>query len=98
VPSLIQDGYREAAAKSGAQVSATTEAIVTIDSYSDRSDAARVLAGVFAGKDEIRATVKFMERTFVVEDYYRNAWFGIESLAKKIGEMIFAQVKQSSSR
>jgi len=93
VPALILEGYKEAAAKSGVQISTASEATVTIKEYSDRNDAARFLAGAFAGKDEIRTVVTHKEKRFAVEDYYRNAWLGIESLAKKIGEMVFAQMR-----
>lgn len=93
IQTLIQEGYKEAAAKSGAQISSTSEASVTIKEYSDRDDAARFLAGAFAGKDEIRAEVTYQGKKFEVTDYYRNAWLGIDSLAKKIGEMVFAQMK-----
>ena len=93
MPALILEGYKEAAAKSGAQVSTASEATVVIKEYSDRNDAARFLAGAFAGKDEIRTVVTHKGKTFMVEDYYRNAWLGIESLARKIGELVFAQVK-----
>lgn len=93
VSPLILEGYREAATESGMQVSSTLEATVTIKQYSDRNDAARHLLGIFAGEDAIQANVTYQEKTFIVEDYYRNAWLGIESLAKKIGEMVFAQMK-----
>lgn len=92
VAGLIAEGYKEAAMKSGAQVSLNSDAIVTIKEYSDRNDAARFLVGVFAGKDEIKATVSDQDKKFEVEDYYRNAWFGIESLSKKIGLMIFEKI------
>lgn len=93
VSALIVEGYREAAGKSGVSISSTSEATVTIQEYSDRNDAARVLAGAFAGKDEIRTVVTYQDRKFGVEDYYRNAWLGIESLAKKIGGMVFTQIQ-----
>lgn len=93
VPALIVDGYNAAAIKAGAVISTTKVAIVTIKEYSDRNDAARFLVGIFAGKDEIKATVATGEKNFSVEDYYRNAWLGIESLAKSIGEKIFDQTK-----
>ncbi len=93
VPALIMEGYKEAAAKSGVQISTASEATVTIKEYADRNDAARFLAGAFAGKDEIRTVVTHNGKRFEVEDYYRNAWLGIESLAKKIGEMVFAQIR-----
>lgn len=50
------------------------------------------MVGIFAGKDAIKATVAAEDKTFVVEDYYRNAWLGIEALARKIGEMTFEEI------
>lgn len=93
VPSLIVAGYKESASESGAQVAATSDATVTIKEYADRSDGARFFAGAFAGKDQIRADVTYNEKKFTVTDYYRNAWLGIEALAKKIGGMIFEKIK-----
>jgi hypothetical protein len=94
VPSLIVEGYRSAAAKSGAKLASGQEATVSIKEYAARDDGARFMMGAFAGKDEIKAAVSFQEKQFMVEDYYRNAWLGIEDLAKKIGEMIFERVTQ----
>lgn len=96
VPALIQQGYVDAAAKAGVQVAGDKQASLTIKEYADRNDLARFMAGVFAGKDEIKAVVKFGGRTFQVEDYYRNAWLGIEVLAKKIGAMTFDELRQAS--
>lgn len=92
VPGLIQQGYRDAAAKAGVQLSADKQAALTIKDYADRNDAARFMVGIFAGKDAIKATVAAEDKTFVVEDYYRNAWLGIEALARKIGEMTFEEI------
>lgn len=93
VPALIVQGYRDAAAKAGAQVSATAEATVTIKDYTERNDTARFLVGAFAGKDEIVTEVTHKDKSFKVEDYYRNAWLGIDALASKIGAMVFTQIK-----
>jgi len=49
-----------------------------IQEYSDRN-VREIFVGAFAGKDEIRAEVIYQEKKFIVEDYYRNAWLGIES-------------------
>lgn len=95
VPGLIQQGYRDAAAKAGVQVAQDRQASLTIKEYADRNDAARVMVGMFAGKDEIKATVSADGRSFVVEDFYRNAWLGIEVLARKIGEMTFAEIHKA---
>ena len=94
IPSLILDGYKEAAAKSGVFIAPTVDALVTIKKYSDRDDTVRLLVGIFAGKDEIQAVVTYQSKQFLVEDYYRNAWLGIESLATKIGWMIFEEIKK----
>lgn len=93
IPSLIVEGYNEAAGKAGHKVSTTKEASLTIKEYTARNDAARFLAGAFAGKDEIKAVIAYQGKTYAVEDYYRNAWLGIDTLAKKIGEMSYAELK-----
>ncbi len=93
IPGLIVEGYNAAAAKAGHKVSATKEANLVIKEYTARNDAARFLAGAFAGKDEIKAVTTYQGKTHAVEDYYRNAWLGIDVLAKKIGEMTHAQIK-----
>jgi hypothetical protein len=93
IPGLIVEGYNEAAAKAGHKVSATKEANLVIKEYTARNDAARFLAGAFAGKDEIKAVISYQGKTYAVEDYYRNAWLGIDVLAKKIGEMTLAEIK-----
>ncbi|MFM9879895.1 MAG: hypothetical protein ACKVOO_05735, partial [Burkholderiaceae bacterium] len=80
-------------AKAGHKVSATKEANLVIKEYTARNDAARFLAGALAGKDEIKAVISYQGKTYAVEDYYRNAWLGIDVLAKKIGEMTHAEVK-----
>jgi len=94
VPGLIVEGYTSAAIKSGATVVAGQQATVIIKEYAARDDAARFLVGAFAGKDEIKADVTFESKHFMVEDYYRNAWLGIEALARKIGGMVFEKVQQ----
>lgn len=93
IPSLIVAGYNEAAAKAGRKVTTQKEASLTVKSYTAREDASRFLAGAFAGKDEIKAVIAYQGRTYSVEDYYRNAWLGIDTLAKKIGEMSYAELK-----
>jgi hypothetical protein len=93
VPGLIVVGYNNAAAQAGLKVSSTTEASVVIKEYAARDDTSRFIAGAFAGKDEIKAVVSYQGREFMVEDYYRNAWMGIQDLARKIGEMIVEKMK-----
>lgn len=89
VPGLIQEGYAKAAADAGVQVSSTETATLTINDLSYRSAGARIAVGAFAGKDEIKAEVVHKDKKFAIEDYYRNAWQGISSLARKIGGMAY---------
>lgn len=93
VPPLIVEGYNAAAVQAGAVVTADRQATMTIKAYEARSDAGRLLAGALAGKEEIKAEISYQDKKYAVEDYYRNAWQGIESLAKKIGEMAFDKLK-----
>jgi hypothetical protein len=94
VPGLIVEGYTNAAAKSGAKLVPGKEATLTIREYSARDDGARFVVGAFAGKDEIKASVNFQGKQFMVEDYYYTAWLGIEALARKIGEMTFERMSK----
>lgn len=94
IPGLIIEGYNEAASKAGRKVSTTNEATVTIKEYTVRGGAARFLAGALAGKDEIKAVIVYGGKTYAIEDYYRNAWLGIEALAKRIGEMSYAELEK----
>ncbi len=93
IAGLVIDGYTQAAAKVGAKVSAANEATLTIKEYRARGDAARFFVGIFAGRDEIKAVITYQGKTFMVEDYYSNAWQGIDSVAKNIGEMAYGQLK-----
>ena len=94
IPGLIAEGYNSAAAESGSKIVPAKEVVVSIKEYAARGDAARFLGGAFAGKDEIKAVVAFGDKQFTVEDYYRNAWLGIDHLATKIGRMVFEQVSK----
>jgi hypothetical protein len=69
VPGLIVEGYTSAAAESGAKPASGEQVTVSIKEYSSRDDVARHLLGVFAGKDEIKATVSLHGRQLIVTDY-----------------------------
>jgi hypothetical protein len=94
IAELIVEGYEMAVSGAQAKIVAQREALVVIKEYSARDDAARFMLGAFAGKDEIKAAVAYQEKTFMVEDYYVNAWLGIDHLARKIGELVFEGVSQ----
>jgi hypothetical protein len=90
---LIAEGYNEAAAQAGAKVNPAMQATLTVKEYTARNDAARFLVGVFAGRDEIKASVAYGSQQYQVEDYYANAWLGIDALSRKIGELAFQKMK-----
>jgi hypothetical protein len=94
VPGLIAKGYADAAAKAGVKIASDSGATLTITSYTQRPPAARVMLGIFAGKDEIKATVTYKNKTFEVEDYYLNAWLGMNALSERIGEMAFEKMRK----
>ena len=92
VPALIAEGYAAAAAEYGVKVTTEPGVTVAIREYAARDAAARFILGILAGRDVIKAAVTVKERSFVVEDYYQNAWLGIDELAKNIGQMVFHRV------
>lgn len=92
IPALIAQGYARAAADKGAKVTANADVSVAIQEYAARDAGARFFLGALAGRDVIKAAVRYKESYFMVEDYYANAWLGIEELATKIGEMVFQRV------
>ena len=93
IQELIVAGYKESAANSGVNVSDSDLANLKIKEFSARDDVSRFLVGAFAGKDEIKVEVTYKEKVFIVEDYYRNAWQGADSLARKIGALVFEKLK-----
>lgn len=94
VPDLIAQGYAEAAEKAGVKVATGSQATLSITTYTQRPPANRILFGALAGKDEIKATVTYKGQTFEVEDYYANAWLGMNSLSARIGEMAFEKISR----
>lgn len=94
VAPLIIQSYREKASKVGVSLNQNKVATVTIKAYSARNDAMRFMTGMMSGKDEIMAVVAYEGRSVVVQEYYQNAFQGIESVAEKIGELTFAELSQ----
>jgi hypothetical protein len=94
VPNLIAQGYAKAAAKSGKTVSSAAEATVAITVFTRRPPDARIKFGAFAGKDELKALVTYKNKRFEVEDSYSNALMGMNSLALRIGEMVFKKIRE----
>lgn len=90
----ILEGYQAAAAKAGLKIDPAQQATLTIKSFRERDPGVRLMTGIFSGKDEIRAEVSWQGRTAVVEEYYRNAWLGIGSVAENIGQMAFEEISR----
>ncbi|WP_042882906.1 hypothetical protein [Cupriavidus necator] len=58
---------------------------ITVQEYSARPTAARLLAGALAGKHHIKADVALGESKFVVEDTARTVLVGINGVAANVG-------------
>lgn len=89
IPGLIGAGYNIAAHNAGKPVNAEDEAVFSITKFSKRDSAARLLGGVFAGKDEITGVVSYKGRTFTVNEYYVNIIQTIDDAANKVGLYAF---------
>lgn len=94
IAAIIAESYAITAAKAGAKIDTGAAALVTVVAYTERSDAARALAGPLAGKDEIRAIVTYRDKQAAIADHYYNSWLGIEDIADNLGEMAFDVVRQ----
>lgn len=104
VPDLIRAEYAESAAKAGVVIADDVPLMtVTIKEYTDRGLAMRavsMLAGplAFALKDEMKAIAVVDGKPVSLEYAYRIPFWGIEAVAKKLGEMSFKAVTVGSSR
>lgn len=86
VKEALLAGYAEAAKEAGAELDTGSPATLKVDDYSERTGAARMLLGVFAGKDMIRGEVSYQGKSFLVEDSARSTVFGIETVARNVGK------------
>lgn len=95
IPLRIVANYNIAASKAGVKVSPDKVANAAIKSYSERNDGARFFAGAFAGKDEIKLSLTTPDnRQLVVEDYFRNAFQGMDDLLESIGAKVLLAMRQ----
>lgn len=93
VPSLIIASYNAEAASDKRVVSPARQAVLKITGYSERNTAARILVGVFAGKDEIRGVVEYDGKTFDFDEASRSSFTDIESAARELGETIYDELE-----
>lgn len=80
------DAFDQQAKKAGVKVGPTGVPVkITVTDYAARSGVARVMLGVFAGRDHIKATVNVGDASFEVEDEAHSAINGIDVVAEDVG-------------
>lgn len=97
VPELIRASYAAAATKAGIPISSDAQVTLTIKDYAERGLAMRsvsLVAGplALALKDEIRSVILIDGEQIPLEFHYRIPFFGIETVARKLGELSFDTV------
>ena len=92
VAPLIEKTYETEAATKGYSISTNENAEIVIKEYRQRNPAARVLFGVFAGKDKLATKLSFRGKEYVANDYAANAFYGMNSLCESIAQQAFTQV------
>ncbi|CAB3771557.1 MULTISPECIES: hypothetical protein [Burkholderia] len=98
VPESLRNGYIAAAEKAGVKIDPNMHANIMIKAYKERSVAMRsatlivsiILPPVaMVLKDEIKADVVINGKVAQVEYNYRIPFLGVESVARKVGELSF---------
>ncbi|WP_181885335.1 DUF4410 domain-containing protein [Trinickia dinghuensis] len=86
VKARLIEAFDKQAAKDGIAVSPTGVPVsITIEEYSKRSTAARIMLGVMAGRDHIKAQVKLLDASYQVEDSAHSTVNGIGVVAEDVG-------------
>jgi hypothetical protein len=86
VTSGIIEAFKKQADKNGMVVSASGVPVkITVEEYNARSTAARLVLGVLASGDHIKARVDVSGRTYMVEDTARSTINGIGLVAENVG-------------
>jgi hypothetical protein len=93
VPPIVAKAYELEAIKNGYTVSDAEIANVSIVAFRQRHPAARVMFGMFAGKDTLSTKIFFRDKTFVAEDYMVNAMIGMNGISENVGRLTFKQLK-----
>jgi hypothetical protein len=93
VPPMVAKAYELEAIKNGYTVSDAEIANVSIVAFRQRNAAARVMFGMFAGKDTLSTKIFFRDKTFVAEDYMVNAMVGMNGISENVGRLTFKQLK-----
>jgi hypothetical protein len=93
VPPIVARAYELEAIKNGYTVSDAEIANVSIVAFRQRHPAARVMFGMFAGKDTLSTKIFFRDKTFVAEDYMVNAMIGMNGISENVGRLTFKQLR-----
>lgn len=86
VSQSLLDSFSAQAGKAGVKVVPTGVPVtITVQEYRARSTAARLIGGILAGADHIKADVAVGESSFVIEDTAVTVVSGIKTVAENVG-------------
>ncbi|VVE57359.1 hypothetical protein PAQ31011_05205 [Pandoraea aquatica] len=86
VKSEILDAFKLQVEKNGMAISPSGVPVkITVEEYSARSTAARLVFGYLSGSDHIKARVDVSGKTYSVEDTARTSINGIGLIAENVG-------------
>lgn len=86
VPPLLQQSWTKEAAAHGYAVSESETAEMVITEYNQRSPGLRVMFGAMAGQDKLGTRIKFRGKEFKAEDYFANAFSGMNALCANVAK------------
>lgn len=89
---LIEQSYETQATSKGFTVAPAESAEIVIKEYRQRPPAARVMLGIFAGKDKLATKLSFRGKEYVASDYSANAFQGMNSLCESVAKQALSQL------
>ena len=95
---LINQEYAKEAHARGYSVSTTESAELSITAYRQRKPGARVMLGIFAGKDVLRTRIRFRGKEYVAKDYSANIFAGMNSLCAAVARKAVKQLGPVAAR
>jgi len=92
VPPLIEEAYAKAAKSHGYEVSDSDTAEVTIVEYRQRPPTARVMLGMFAGKDRLGVHIAYRGKEADAADSAGNIAQGMNSMSASVGKQSYERI------
>lgn len=92
VPPLIEEAYAKAAKAHGYEVSDSDSAEVTIVEYRQRPPTARVMLGMFAGKDRLGVHIAYRGKEADAADSAGNIAQGMNSMSASVGKQSYERI------